>query len=351
MANHQRFLFFFVWWMLTNFLSGSLFNVIKICDKRRSLTEKQIKLCNTNFDHMAYIIEGRRIALEECMKQFSGRRWNCTFPEPDVIPFLHPNMPLGTRETAFVHSIIAAATMHSISRACMENKLSSHCSCSQEKKPENLPKTDMWNGCGDNLPYGYQFSKEFVDSKETILKESAFNFGRVLMNLHNNEAGRWAVFEKSKIQCRCHGVSKNCATKTCYRQLSEFKDVGYQLEQLHQSAIRVQLSQSGQKNDTEITKLVEVNSDFDKYTSKDMVYLEDSPSYCKRDLSIGSFGTEGRECSKENIILNQCNHLCCERGHYTKKVFTTENCACKFIWCCEVKCQSCKKEQNIHYCK
>ena len=44
---------------------------------------------------MAYIIEGRRIALEECTKQFSGRRWNCTFPEPDVIPFLHPNMPIG----------------------------------------------------------------------------------------------------------------------------------------------------------------------------------------------------------------------------------------------------------------
>ena len=97
----------------------------------------------------------------------------------------------GTRETAFVHSILAAATMHSISRACMENKLSSHCSCSQEQKPEHFPKTDLWNGCGDNLPYGYQFSKEFVDAKENLLKDSSQSFGRVLMNLHNNEAGRW----------------------------------------------------------------------------------------------------------------------------------------------------------------
>ena len=98
---------------------------------------------------------------------------------------------VGSREAAFTHSIVAAGTMHALSRACMETKIPSHCQCSREPRPRNLKRPDIWGGCGDNLPYGYEFSKKFVDAKETLTNSQNMNkIGRVLMNLHNNEAGR-----------------------------------------------------------------------------------------------------------------------------------------------------------------
>jgi len=335
--------------LLTDVLS---FKPIFLCDERRGMTEKQVKICFEDRKHMAYVIDAREIAKKECEKQFAGQRWNCTFPPAyPVPPLIKPKMELATREAAFVYALASAAIMHTVSRACMENKLSKYCGCSKENRPDDLPKSDLWNGCGDNLPYGYQFSKKFVDASETLANDDLTTFQRVLMNLHNNEAGRWAVFEKSRIQCRCHGVTKNCATKMCYRQLARFKEVGKRLFQLHQSSIQVKVTQA-EKDNTEI-KLTEKNPDFNKYTSKDLVYIEDSPSYCEKDLDYSIFGTKGRKCNMnmKTQSLQDCNVLCCGRGHHTRRETIREKCGCKFIWCCDVKCKICEKEQNVHYCK
>lgn len=99
----------------------------------------------------------------------------------------------GHREAAYVHAAISAGSFFALSRACMEAKLTSHCHCSQEPRPSNLQKTFVWAGCGDNLPYGYKFSKLFFDAKEELSSDGAQDISqisRVLMNLHNNEAGR-----------------------------------------------------------------------------------------------------------------------------------------------------------------
>lgn len=73
----------------------------------------------------------------------------------------------------------------------MEGKLDSHCACSTEERPDTLPKEHLWRGCGDNLPYGYKFSKSFTDAGQVLEEGTIENFAKVLMNLHNNEAGRW----------------------------------------------------------------------------------------------------------------------------------------------------------------
>ena len=98
---------------------------------------------------------------------------------------------LATRESAYLHASMSAATMHTISRGCMAGKLSNYCACSEEGRPKSLTKKNMWGGCGDNLPYGYKFSKQFSDAGEQLTESSLESFSRVLMNLHNNEAGRW----------------------------------------------------------------------------------------------------------------------------------------------------------------
>lgn len=97
----------------------------------------------------------------------------------------------GSRETAFTYAISAAGVVNAVSRACREGELSS-CGCSRAVRPKDLPRDWLWGGCGDNLNYGYRFSKEFVDARERekSYPKGSYESARLLMNLHNNEAGR-----------------------------------------------------------------------------------------------------------------------------------------------------------------
>jgi hypothetical protein len=45
------------------------------------------------------------------------------------------------------------------------------------------------NGFSDNIRYGIQFARQFVDAPEKAMQKKPKNV-RNLMNLHNNEAGR-----------------------------------------------------------------------------------------------------------------------------------------------------------------
>ena len=83
--------------------------------------------------------------------------------------------------------------MYAIARACRDGQLT-HCGCSRDARPKSLNREWTWGGCGDNIDYGYRFSKSFIDVRE---KEAGAKVGkssrenaRKLMNLHNNEAGR-----------------------------------------------------------------------------------------------------------------------------------------------------------------
>ena len=81
--------------------------------------------------------------------------------------------------------------MNAASRACREGELSS-CGCSRAARPKDLPRDWLWGGCGDNLMYGYRFSKEFVDARERekSFPKGSYESSRLQMNIHNNEAGR-----------------------------------------------------------------------------------------------------------------------------------------------------------------
>ncbi|XP_065058337.1 protein Wnt-5a-like [Rhopilema esculentum] len=339
-------------------LSGVHSFIIKplsICSARRGLSQRQVKLCNEYRNHMQFIVDGTKMALDECQRQFKDRRWNCTFPLNHMRGFI-PFIPKGHREASFVHAIVSAGTFHAVSRACMEAKLTSHCHCSQEARPDSLRKSFLWAGCGDNLPYGYSFSKLFMDAREQLGSDATQDIqkiSRVLMNLHNNEAGRRALMENSFVQCRCHGLSKGCATKTCYRQLKPFKAVGEFLKDQYASGIESEISQKrAPVHDGEMElKLREKYPQYQKISKRNLVYLEESPNYCLKDMSLGSLGTKGRQCNRTSEGLNSCSLLCCGRGFHVKRQLTRESCACQFIWCCHLKCQTCEVEKNMHYCK
>jgi len=50
----------------------------------------------------------------------------------------------------------------------------------------------MWGGCGDNTDYAYMFTQGFVDvrEREKNCPRHSDGLARMLMNIHNNEAGR-----------------------------------------------------------------------------------------------------------------------------------------------------------------
>lgn len=94
-------------------------------------------------------------------------------------------------------------------------------------------------------------------SSRNRYKSSASAKARSKMNIHNNEAGRrvcisqfifWvssefvelcfilakflaflfsqAMINKSRITCKCHGVSGSCSLITCWQQLTSIREIG-----------------------------------------------------------------------------------------------------------------------------
>lgn len=108
--------------------------------------------------------------------------------------------PSGSRETAFTYAISAAGVVNAVSRACREGELST-CGCSRAARPRDLPRDWLWGGCGDNVHYGYRFAREFVDAREREKNypRGSLEHARMLMNLHNNEAGRQVWDNEKKL--------------------------------------------------------------------------------------------------------------------------------------------------------
>merc|ERR1712110_920304 len=113
------------------------------------------------------------------------------------------------------------------------------CGCDNRGQGKSTPEGWKWGGCSDNLRYGVNFAKRFIDGpdKKGLKKTGEL---RNLMNLHNNKAGRMALSRLMLMKCRCHGVSGSCEFKTCWRSLPRFADVGdYLKDKYDKSAVKV----------------------------------------------------------------------------------------------------------------
>jgi len=89
----------------------------------------------------------------------------------------------------------------------------------------------------------------------------------------------------------------------------------------------------------------------------ELIYMEDSPDYCVKNLSLGLHGTEGRECLQSGKNLSQwekrsCRRLCHECGLKVeeRRIETVSSCNCKFHWCCTVKCETCTQTVTKYFC-
>ncbi|CAG0894440.1 unnamed protein product [Darwinula stevensoni] len=265
---------------------------------------------------------------------------------------------VGTREMAFVHAISAAGVAHAVTRACASGSLTT-CGCDANIQGREHDRAFRWSGCSHNINYGSKFSKSFVDARELRsrkkFKKRNLDNGEeddhrrrtsiILMNLHNNEAGRQVIQKNMKKECKCHGVSGSCELKTCWRVMPTFRQVGELLRDKYDGAVEVR----GEPVGNEIL-LVPRNQQFKPQAREDLVYIKRSPDFCELDLKKGSLGTRGRSCNKGSRGIDGCDLLCCNRGYKTRRHKIAERCNCKFWWCCQVKCQTCEREIEIHTC-
>ena len=113
--------------------------------------------------------------------------------------------------------------------------------------------------------------------------------------------------------CTCHGVSGACNFKTCRYSLPEFYTVGDFLHQKYHGAVFVTFDQKR-------NQLIPKESIVLHQTEDDLVYLENSPDYCVKNLKEGVLGVVGRRCNKTSHGPDGCGILCCGKGSYTKKV-------------------------------
>jgi wingless-type MMTV integration site family protein 6 len=289
-----------------------------------------------------------------------------------------------TRETAFVQAITAAGITYAVTKACTMGDLV-ECSCDKSrgrryhnsqynhqrnnydnkiqhivnnnhlarggkaKGRKRVPKQLMqyedpdgnweWGGCDDNVNFGVKKSKEFLDAR--MRRKSDI---KTLLRLHNNDAGRLAVKQFMRLECKCHGLSGSCTMRTCWMKMPSFSDVGERLKEHYDGATKVIARNDGHSFMAE-------GMTIKPPTRKDLVYTDESQDFCRANPKLGSLGTVGRECNITSNGIDGCNLLCCERGQTRKLMKVKKNCRCIFTWCCKVTCETCIEEQEVYTCK
>ncbi|XP_040163849.1 protein Wnt-5 [Anopheles arabiensis] len=213
----------------------------------------------------------------------------------------------------------------------------------QERINKEITNSEVFNLKNVNI---YDKLKKIFRKPEKTLNGVQFSASakaRALMNLHNNEAGRRAVIKKSRIICKCHGVSGSCSLITCWQQLTSIREIGDFLREKYDEATQVKINKRG--------RLQVKDPRYKIPSALDLIYLDESPDWCRVNRQLMWQGTHGRVCSKTSSGLDGCSILCCGRGYNTKKIIVKERCNCKFQWCCQVKCEICTRTIEEYTCK
>ena len=348
------------WWIYSSVLSEGQYSKVesrRICNYY-NLNEHQYRACVNEPRILIYIGKGTKNGLNECQRQFVKQRWNCSKSS-----FNNKFYRKRTPETAFVNAMSSAGVIHKVTQECDQGVLHD-CNCRREEEAEEegegrrhmgggVDKEDpekwfYWSYCNSHIRYAMQTTRTFLDPsrEETYVTRTRRSLKKLIV-LQNNKAARKILFQLSKShkKCACHGPTGQCISRTCYRWLPNLPVVGRKLYEKFLSAIQVKL-----RNKRKLTPVTEGK----KLRKTDLVYTERF-NYCDVEDQLGIPGTRGRLCSNHEPMggddMRSCKVLCCGRGYLPHLRLADVSCRCKFRWCCEVTCDTCKQWITEYRCK
>ncbi|CAF0958127.1 unnamed protein product [Adineta steineri] len=287
---------------------------------------------------MPFIYFGTNLALEECQIQFKNRHWNCKLFENNQL--MGNILDSGTKESAYIHALTSAGIAYTITKACSTGRLSS-CGCDMSMKDKTSNSSIRWAGCSDNVLFGSELARKFVNLRENKKKTQTS-----LLNLHNNQIGIRTILSSVDRQCKCYGISGSCEFKSCWRSLHSFTQIANQLKEFYDNSIQVYLQKNSiEKNIQFLPEKLPLQK-----VKNELIFLNSSPNYCELNLSVGSFGTKGRVCNRKSRAIDGCDLLCCNRGYQSQIMTVHSQCNCRFQWCCHIQCQDCITTQEISRC-
>ncbi|KAI6176352.1 Protein Wnt-4 [Aphelenchoides bicaudatus] len=325
------------------------------CNSLPGLTRKQLEICKRNKFTMSIIFNELKNISEVCKEQFMNEKWNCPLNHHlGIMPSKTAN-----KESAYVHALFAGAVSHAVATACAKGQIA-ECQCGDQPHGAAQDSDFVWAGCADNVRYGNYFSRRFVDAAEKHKMDS-----KSLMHLHNNRVGRKVLASSMYTNCRCHGVSGSCVTKTCYKKLPDLDKFARILKRKYEHAQQVTIMPDKEGLILKPISRTEryINARLSstpipafKYSTNmqtpankgELVFLDESPDYCMPDPKQDIRGTSGRECFSED----QCHELCCGRGWKVINKWKEENCNCRLVQkTFQVECNVCTKLEQRKYCR
>lgn len=212
--------------------------------------------------------------------------------------FRRSHQPL-TRESAFASAMISAGMVHAITKNCSRGELSG-CGCeadyagNDQVQLSNKAQSWMWGGCSNHLIFGEQVTRNVLNELEKGHDQHAKanlhnNFAGILVNIFSVPNINFAIFINLQIvratmqkRCRCHGVSGSCTMQTCWMQTAPFKEITSELRVKYEKAHKIQGPMFNVINQLNVV----IGS-----PAEDLVYLVDSPDYCKKNAITGEFLT------------------------------------------------------------
>ncbi|EAU76147.2 AGAP010283-PA [Anopheles gambiae str. PEST] len=327
-----------------------------LCSRMPGLTQTQRQICTESSDAVVSLASGQWIGASECQKQFHGHRWNCTHVwNTDMFGQI---VVIGSREAAYTYAITSAGAVYSITTACAKGNITT-CGCDMNQKIFSSSESEnwKWGGCSVDIGYGMRFAKKFLDAREIE------NDNRSLMNMHNNRVGRKPDSildhtEAGNLSWTPHIFTNFSPISLRYPEqfyrpviLNIFAAFPpYKVHVRFHSPLTISLKGCVKVNNP-LLKNGKTLGDSQIPKRTELVYLEPSPNYCERNISIGVLGTADRNCNRTSQSIDHCDLLCCGRGYNTHQIERTWQCNCKFKWCCTVTCDVCSERKEAYTCK
>lgn len=284
-----------------------------------------------------------------------------------TISTVRPELPIQSQSPSASIDAFASSSSFSFSSSSSPSLSPSPTAVHSAKPESSWPSI----GCSDNIEYASSQTKQLLDVRlkseptdlSTVLMTHNYNAGRQVSHIFKSIRGSFDkvinfykfTFQKAVVQnmrtvCKCHGISGSCSVRSCWRRLSSFRQIGDWLKTRYDEAIRVQPANDG-INYTAIEHQDSNSRSSPWPQSADIVFADTSPNFCLPDPRIGSVGTRTRRCKPNSSQPDNCDLLCCGRGYETVQHTQRYNCRCQFQWCCDVQCDQCERQVDVHICR